>query len=94
MGICVNLLHRHPKELRGILDMGDIWDLVALRSERRDLMATPPQPWKSDDGHEPMIGRIWPMSPEVAEVFFLQRFGELTRGGSPKRFWPPSVPSL
>mgnify|MGYP001578379919 CR=1 FL=1 len=38
MGICVNLLHRHPKELRGILDMGDIWDLVALRSVENEEM--------------------------------------------------------
>jgi hypothetical protein len=50
-------------------------DLVALATERRDLMADPPMPWSIDElkvGPDPST--IEPWSPKIAEREFLLRF--------------------
>lgn len=62
-------LHRHVKKA----------DLIALATERRDLMATPPMPWSIDEQQvQPWPAKIDPQSPEIAEREFLKRFTELT----------------
>jgi 5'-deoxynucleotidase YfbR-like HD superfamily hydrolase len=55
-------------------------DLIALRTERRDLMATPPIPWLSDENVEPLDERVVAVGPEEAKAQFLARFVAL--GGS------------
>lgn len=50
-------------------------DNILLHTERRDLMARPPQPWR--DAHEPLTEVIRPWAPGVAEIAFLERFAEL-----------------
>jgi len=52
-------------------------DLVALRTERRDLMAEPPMPWKTDEAIEPDPETIVPIGQARAEHVFLHRFQEL-----------------
>lgn len=52
-------------------------DLVLLRTERRDLMAPPPIPWRTDELAKPLSATIFPDSPGEAEVRFLKRFKEL-----------------
>lgn len=54
-----------------------ILDLQALATERRDLMATPPIPWKSTVGVEPFPDTIEPWSPDKAETIFLNWCDEL-----------------
>jgi hypothetical protein len=51
-------------------------DNILLHTERRDLMARPPQPWR--DPHEPLPDIIRPLMPFVAERNFRRRFRELT----------------
>jgi hypothetical protein len=46
-------------------------DLRALATEQRDLMASPPIPWKRTAGIEPFPSVIDPWSPDKAEVVFL-----------------------
>jgi hypothetical protein len=36
LAVCVNDLHRHPRELQGILDAGDLLDVLALKSLEAD----------------------------------------------------------
>ena len=53
-------------------------DNILLHTERRDLMARAPQPWR--DAHEPLPDVIVPRSPKLAETDFLQRFALLYYG--------------
>jgi len=53
-------------------------DLVMLATERRDLMAPPPRPWRRDG--TPLVERIEPWSPLQAEIAFLSRAMELGIG--------------
>jgi hypothetical protein len=53
-------------------------DLIMLRTERRDLMVTPPRAWRTDELAQPMVDHIFPLSWVPAESLFLRRFGELT----------------
>lgn len=54
-------------------------DLVALATERRDLMRPTSEPWVTDTV-PPWIGTISPLRPEVAELKFLKRFEKLFPG--------------
>ncbi len=53
-------------------------DNIMLATERRDLMAEPPRPWKTY-GVEPELWRIPTMIWREVELAFLQRFKDLTR---------------
>ena len=50
-------------------------DLVMLATERRDLMAPPPRPWRRDALPLPLQIRPW--TPQRAEMEFLSRAAEL-----------------
>lgn len=54
-------------------------DLVALRTEQRDLMRdiTSGEGWTSTEGIEPLDRTIEPLLPAAAREQFLARFGEL-----------------
>ena len=56
-------------------------DLLALATERRDVMGKPPRPWKSTVGVIPRLYEIWPQAPHVASQDFLHRFAFLTNAG-------------
>ena len=57
-----------------------IADLRMLMTERRDLMATPPEPWaETDEPYPERIGRPW--QPHAARAEFRARFDELLRNG-------------
>jgi uncharacterized protein len=67
----------------GVGSLPDNWlkaDNVALATEVRDLLATPPMPWSDTVGMKPLLQKIVPLSPKNAEVAFLQRFNDLTGG--------------
>ena len=51
-------------------------DNVLLHTERRDLMARPPQPWR-DPHPPPLDAKIIPLSPALAEFRFLERYEAL-----------------
>ena len=53
-------------------------DNILLATERRDLMATPPRPWKTY-GVEPLPERILPWPWDHAEAEFLIAFDDLTQ---------------
>lgn len=53
-------------------------DMIALATERRDLMAPPPRPWISTEHVQPLPYPINPLNPHEAEQEFLKRFAELT----------------
>lgn len=53
-------------------------DLVALATEKRDLMTDDPRPWGVLKGITEDPARITPLSPCVAYVQFMNRFSELT----------------
>ena len=53
-------------------------DNILLHTERRDLMARPPQPWR--DPHPPLPGTIFPRTPREAEQEFLELFAEVKAG--------------
>lgn len=61
-----------PKEQPPSVDEAD---LVMLATERRDLMAPPPRPWRRDG--TPLAERIHPWTPQRAEMEFLSRAAEL-----------------
>lgn len=50
-------------------------DLVMLATERRDLMAPPPRPWRRDG--TPLAEHIYPWTPQRAEMEFLHRAAAL-----------------
>ncbi len=52
-------------------------DLVALRTEQRDLMRIEGGDWPSLDGIEPLAATIFPLFPGAAKTLFLNRFWEL-----------------
>lgn len=52
-------------------------DLRMLATERRDLMAPPPEAWVDCEQVEPYPGRILPLTPIEAEVAFLSRWHAL-----------------
>jgi uncharacterized protein len=53
-------------------------DLVALMTERRDLLGPAPAPWDpAFEAVEPSDRIIEPLSPKAAEVLFLDRFVDL-----------------
>lgn len=54
-------------------------DLVALRTEQRDLMRKEGGSWTCLDGIEPDARPIYPFSPDVAREMFLRRHFELTK---------------
>jgi hypothetical protein len=53
-------------------------DKIALFTEMRDLMNTPPAKWDDQDLFQPHPDKIIPLSPEEAEKEFLERYKELT----------------
>jgi hypothetical protein len=57
-----------------------IADRRLLATERRDLMPLSKLAWRTDEQVEPLLERIVPMSPAMAEIAFMDRFNEL-RGG-------------
>lgn len=52
-------------------------DLIALATEKRDLMPYSTEPWTYLEGIEPCSEAIQPMTPEDAKRAFLQRFAAL-----------------
>lgn len=61
-----------PEELPAAVKKAD---LIALSTEKRDLMVEPPEPWI--DLPEPLERTIQTMTPAQAELKFLERFDEL-----------------
>lgn len=60
-------------------------DLVALATERRDLMPMEIVEWESLVGINPLIGSINPLSPEKAKAEFIDCYLKLTFKQDPKR---------
>ena len=62
-------------------------DDVMLLTERRDIMAPPPEPWREDDRPRELLAeRIVFWTPREAHFWFLFRLFELTEGyGQPER---------
>lgn len=52
-------------------------DLIALATEKRDLLVPEAKPWESLEGVEPRASKIEPWSWAIAEQRFLKRFKEL-----------------
>lgn len=52
-------------------------DLIALSTERRDLMPWHSSRWECTEGLEPLPSRITPIPPAHARAIFLDRFKEL-----------------
>lgn len=52
-------------------------DLIALRTEQRDLMGADSHRWLSTDEVRPLVQVIEPLPPEQACVQFLERFAQL-----------------
>ena len=55
-------------------------DLVALATEKRDLMPNSTEPWAYLDGVAPVPLDIWPMPPEQAKMAFLEAFATIQEG--------------
>lgn len=55
-------------------------DLIALATERRDLMHRATEPWSCLSGFDPLPDTIKPMGPAAAESAFLDAFNMLTAG--------------
>jgi hypothetical protein len=53
-------------------------DLIALATERRDLMPWHSSRWECTEGMEPLPDKITPLEPLEARVLFLERYSELT----------------
>lgn len=54
-------------------------DLVALATEKRDLMPHSTEPWTSISGIEPLAKRIEPLAPGDAKSAFLAAFAQFKR---------------
>ena len=54
-------------------------DLVALATEKRDLMPNSTEPWAYLGGVAPVPTSIWPMPPKQAKEAFLEAFSKLQR---------------
>lgn len=52
-------------------------DLIALATEKRDLMPNSTESWSSLQGLQPMPTRIVPMEPQEAKVAFLEEYRRL-----------------
>ncbi len=52
-------------------------DLIALATEKRDLMPNSTEPWPSLQGLQPMPKRILPMGPPEAKAIFLETYQQL-----------------
>lgn len=61
-------------------------DLIALRTERRDLMSPPPRPWRTDELCDAAVETITPTGPFGSELAFLQRYTELLHALHSGRF--------
>lgn len=57
-------------------------DLIALATEKRDLMPQSNEPWETLAGISPLPTRILPLAPHDAKAAFLERFGELCGGST------------
>ena len=55
-------------------------DLIALATEKRDLMPNSTEPWLDLAGIEPLADRIIAMPPQEAKQAFLQAFETLSMG--------------
>ncbi len=55
-------------------------DLVALATEKRDLMPNSTEPWTYLDGVVPVSQSIWPMPPRQAKEAFLEAFVKIQEG--------------
>ncbi len=53
-------------------------DLIALATERRDLMPWHASRWECTEGLESLPGTITPLPPEQARLIFLERYSVLT----------------
>lgn len=53
-------------------------DLIALATEKRDLMPHSSEAWESLSGITPVPTRIRPLAPHEAKAVFLERFRELS----------------
>lgn len=53
-------------------------DLIALATEKRDLMPASTEPWPQINGIVPLPTRILPLSPPAAKQEFLRQFEALT----------------
>jgi hypothetical protein len=56
-------------------------DTVLLATERRDIMGSPPLPWRSTENIEPLDMRLPCWAPDEAAAHFLARFASI-RGGA------------
>ena len=65
-------------------------DLIALATEKRDLMPHSCEPWATLAGITPVPVRIRPLAPHEAKAAFLERFHEF--GGSAIDTSPPPTP--
>lgn len=54
-------------------------DLIALATEKRDLMPNDATPWPCLDGIEPVDAPLVPLTPNEAEFIFVHRYTELTQ---------------
>ncbi|MDP2784340.1 MAG: hypothetical protein Q8O38_07080 [Sulfurimicrobium sp.] len=52
-------------------------DLIALATEKRDLMPYSTEPWRSLTGVEPVEEKLMPLQPEQAKRVFLDVFAQL-----------------
>ena len=55
-------------------------DLVALATEKRDLMPNSTELWTYLDGVVPVSQSIWPMPPNQAKIAFLEAFTKIQKG--------------
>ena len=65
----VDLAHLDPAIKRA--------DLIALATEKRDLMPHSTEAWANLDGVEPLASVITPLSPQEAKLTFLAAFADL-----------------